>query len=175
MSGLVATLTVLVGGLVAWLVVALRQLQSLDTLHQRGRVAADRHRDVLGDERPVIEETETGTPAGWIDVKVTGFESIGANRWIYSGYRQVYAGAGEFSDAPAAALIENIYNSIESNNHEEGVQGHGANVSGSGYPPGFSVQPLAPGAVFPARRRRAPDGTIEWVVSAVNSDDGTCE
>ena len=106
-------------------------------------------------------------------VRITGSTPIGSNRWRYSGILSSHNGVGEFAEftpIPENTLAE-IYNSMEANNDNSGVQGNGVNVST--LPAGFSIQPLATDTVVPIW---VAGFYPNWngIVSAPNAVDGVC-
>lgn len=130
----------------------------------------------------------------WFWALITGFVSIGPNRWGYAFSALSIDPAKAVAinpDGPAETTSGNYaINMTEAKNTGTGVEGHSVNVDGADYPGGFEVQPVGgrqsydsgdPGyntigtqVAVQMWISRDTNGYAVYTFEYQNADDGTC-
>lgn len=122
-----------------------------------------------------ITETVSATAVGTTRsfARISAITPVGSNKWLYSAVRQIKTGAGYNGWSDNGAPFE-LRNTLEENNTGSGVEGNGVNVDT--LPDGFSLRPLAIGAVVPYWTV-VVDITmeLEYWCAVVNAVDGECQ
>jgi hypothetical protein len=95
------------------------------------------------------------------------------NHYVYTGYRQIPYTPGLWQDDPDNPdPITPIYNSMEANNSDTGVQGNGTDLAD--YPDGTTIPPLRGNPVLWCTPGVDCYGDPEYWVSAPNAAPVTC-
>lgn len=113
-------------------------------------------------------------------VRITGYEAIANEykKWKYSGQTQ-YLGLTKFYDSPTGRTFTNeLLNAIESHHTYSSPYGYHVQPNsvyrGNDYPSGFDFMPVRGNPVVQVWEVERIDGTIGYVFTYENADDGTC-
>ena len=117
---------------------------------------------------------EFDAPTRWMWGVVTGYSALGGNRWTYAVTERVRSSTGWAAPTYTALSLTTVYNSVEAANNGSGVEGNSIDHSGSGYPSGFSMQPVQGSPVVRVSEDFLSDGTRVYSFAYINAEDGTC-
>lgn len=150
---------------------------SLNPLYASVRGAANVlfEHDLAGsaDAAPGVQRRHEHGASRWL-ARITGNTSLGGNKWRYT-WQEVFEAdtAGTYTTAGRTSTSHgNGYNTIEAPNSASGLQGNGVTIAN--LPAGFTIQPVATGAVVEMVGPFGASGARWCRFSVVNAVDGEC-
>lgn len=101
------------------------------------------------------------------------------NAWVYEFEEVRQRGIGYDAENPALqwthyGCVGEARNTIENLGATTGVQGNGVDISGAGWPTGFSIQPAPTGVIVAMYRVGSGDSSRYWF-QYENGVDGECD
>jgi hypothetical protein len=132
-------------------------------------------RDETGGPRraPRFFGDDTVSDGFWVRIASSEAVTDQPNHYVYTGYRQIPYTPGLWQDDPDNTdPVTPIYNSMEANNSDTGVQGNGTDLAD--YPDGTVIPPLRGNPVTWCRPGVDCYGATEYWVDRPNAAPVTC-
>jgi hypothetical protein len=146
------------------------RVRMVDSLKLSGDVDNDRANTIYLLE-PIASPS---APDGfWVRIASSSPVTDQPNHYVYTGQRQIPYTPGLWQDDPDNATpVTAIYNTMEANNSDSGVQGNGTDLAD--YPDGTTIPPLRGNPVLWCRPGVDCYGNPEYWVSAPNAAPVVC-